>query len=61
MQQTMREFEANVKKTTKLQHVVDELLDKILQRGFFGVASIEVCIEDGVIQEIQEHIERKHR
>ncbi len=61
MPQTIRQLDTNVKQTAKLQQVVNELLDKTLQRGFFGMASIALCIHDGVIQEIQEHIERKHR
>ncbi len=59
--QQATQLETNTKKTAIVQRVVDELLAKTLQRGFFGIASIDVCIQDGVIQEIQERIERKYR
>jgi hypothetical protein len=52
---------ANCQKIAKLQEIIAALLDKALERGFFGVAAVEVRVQDGTIQEIKERIERKHR
>ena len=51
----------NRQKVAKLQEIIDALLDRALERGFFGVATVEVRVQDGTIQEIEERIERKHR
>jgi hypothetical protein len=53
--------EANRQKLVKLREVVDTLLEKGLRRGFFGVIAVEVNIQDGTIQHIEERIQRKHR
>ena len=53
--------QANRQKIAKLQEIVDALLEKALERGFFGVATVEVRVQDGTIQEIEERLERKHR
>jgi hypothetical protein len=53
--------QANRQKIDMLQEIIDALLEKALERGFFGVAAVEVRVQDGTIQEIEERIERKHR
>jgi alcohol dehydrogenase class IV len=52
---------ANSKKLEELQEVLKALLEKGLRRGFFGVLAIEVDVEDGTIQQIEERIVRRHR
>jgi len=53
--------QVNRQKIAKLQEIIEALLEKALERGFFGVATVEVRVQDGTIQEIEERIERKHR
>jgi len=53
--------DANRGKLEKLRKVLDELLRTALKRGFFGVIAIEVDINDGTIQKINERIQRSHR
>ena len=48
-------------KLEKLQQVLDELLRTALKQGFFGVIGIEVDVQDGTIQQLQERIQRRHR
>jgi hypothetical protein len=57
----LKHTHANSQKVAKLYELIDALLDKALERGFFGVATVEVRVQDGTIQEIEERIERKHR
>jgi hypothetical protein len=52
---------ANRQKIAKLQEIMDALLERALERGFFGVATVEVRVQDGTIQEIDERIARTHR
>lgn len=53
--------EANREKLVRLREVVDALLKKALKRGFFGVITVEVSVQDGTIQQIEERTQRKHR
>jgi hypothetical protein len=52
---------ANRQKIAQLQAIMDALLERALERGFFGVATVEVQVQDGTIQEIEERIARRHR
>ena len=52
---------ANRQKIAKLQAMMDALLERALERGFFGVATVEIRVQDGTIQEIEERIARRHR
>jgi hypothetical protein len=57
----LKHTQANRQKIAQLQEIIDALLEKALERGFFGVATVEIRVQDGTIQEIEERIERKHR
>jgi len=57
----LKHTQANRQKIAILQEIIDALLGKALERGFFGMVTIEVRVQDGTIQEIEERIERKHR
>jgi hypothetical protein len=57
----LKHTQVNRQKIAKLQEIIEALLEKALERGFFGVATVEVRVQDGTIQEIEERIERKHR
>jgi hypothetical protein len=57
----LKHTQANRQKIAMLQEIIDALLEKALERGFFGMVTIEVRVQDGTIQEIEERIERKHR
>jgi hypothetical protein len=57
----LKHTQANRQKIDMLQEIIDALLEKALERGFFGVATVEIRVQDGTIQEIEERIERKHR
>jgi tRNA(Ser,Leu) C12 N-acetylase TAN1 len=60
-QETLKQTQVNRQKVAKLREIIDALLDKALERGFYGVATVAVRVQDGTIQEIEERIERKHR
>jgi predicted DNA-binding protein len=60
-QETLKHTHPNRQKAAELREIIDALLDKALERGFFGVATVEVRVQDGTIQEIEERIVRKHR
>jgi hypothetical protein len=57
----LKHTQVNRQKIAKLQEILEALLEKALERGFFGAATVEVRVQDGTIQEIEERIERKHR
>jgi hypothetical protein len=59
--ETLKHTHPNRQKVAKLREIIDTLLDKALERGFFGVATVEVRVQDGTIQEIEERIVRKYR
>jgi hypothetical protein len=48
----------NAKKVAQLQAIVAEILVEALRRGFFGTASVELCVQDGTIQHIRRTVER---
>ena len=53
--------QANDPKLVKLHSVVDALLRKMLVRGIHGEATVKFIVHDGMIQLIEEHVQRKHR
>ncbi len=59
--ETLKHTHPNRQKVARLREVIDVLLDKALERGFFGVVTVKVRVQDGTIQEIEERITRKHR
>ena len=48
----------NAKKMTQLNGVLCEVLQKVLQRRFYGTASVEIIVQDGTIQLFRYKIER---
>jgi hypothetical protein len=48
----------NAKKVSQLEKVLAEILAATLKRGFFGNATVEVCVQDGTIQHIRRKIEQ---
>jgi hypothetical protein len=48
----------NLKKMEQLDAVMAELLRKVLQRRFYGTASVEIIIQDGTIQQFRYKIEQ---
>jgi hypothetical protein len=48
----------NAKKVAQLDGVLAEILQKVLQRRFFGTASVEIIVQDGTIQQFRYKIER---
>lgn len=48
----------NAKKLARLQAILAELLSEALRRGFFGVVSVELSVQDGTIQHIRRRIEQ---
>jgi hypothetical protein len=48
----------NAKKVAQLDGVLAEILQKVLQRRFFGTASVEIIVHDGTIQQFRYKIER---
>ncbi|MCG8587515.1 MAG: hypothetical protein MI757_22640 [Pirellulales bacterium] len=57
----MKDTEANRHKKAQLEHLLNELLVTVLQRGYFGTASIEVVVSDGTIQSLRQRTEQMHR
>ena len=44
-----------------LGRIARELLERVLQKGFYGEARITIKIQDGAVQEVTDSVERKHR
>jgi hypothetical protein len=53
--------QANDQELVKLHSVVDELLGKMLVRGFHGEVMVKFIVNDGMIELIEECVRRKHR
>jgi hypothetical protein len=41
--------------------LMDRLFSESTQRGWYGRFWVEVTLQDGVVQSVQEHRERRHR
>ena len=52
---------ANNRMTEKLRQILDTLLERALQRGFFGTAAVEISVQDGTIQHIRYRVEQLER
>ena len=48
----------NTRKMAQLDGVLSEILQKVLQRQFYGTASVEIIVHDGTIQHFRYKIER---
>ncbi|MGD0652818.1 MAG: hypothetical protein ABSA16_00605 [Thermoguttaceae bacterium] len=48
----------NAKKVAQLEKALAELLAATLKRGFFGIAGVEVSVQDGTIQHIRRKVEQ---
>jgi len=51
------ETDANRKKVQQLNSVLNTLLAEVLQRGFYGTATIDVSVQDGTIQHLRRRLE----
>lgn len=56
--ETLEETPANRTKLARVDATLSAVLGEVLQRGFHGLASIELMIQDGTIQRICRTIER---
>ena len=53
----MHETDTNRKKVRQLNTVLAKLLAEVLQRGFYGTATIDVSVQDGTIQNLRRRVE----
>jgi len=53
--------QANDQKLMKLHSVVETLLRKMLVRGVHGEVLVKFIVHDGMIEQIEECVRRKHR
>jgi hypothetical protein len=51
----------NQNKVSRLADAWQQLLEETLRRGFHGTASIEIKINDGVVQHIRRKVERMEK
>ena len=51
----------NRKKLLQLQRLLAEILAEILRRGFHGTATVELKVQDGMIQQIVRAVHRIER
>jgi hypothetical protein len=56
--ETLKETPANRTRLARVDATWSAVLDEVLQRGFHGLASIELMIQDGTIQRICRTVER---
>ncbi len=48
----------NEKKLVQLQSMLAEILSEAFKRGFYGTVSLELTVQDGIIQRIRQRVER---
>ncbi|HEY2883102.1 MAG TPA: hypothetical protein VGJ15_11725 [Pirellulales bacterium] len=58
MQTTTNGKPGNRVKLDQIEATLAEMLAETLRRGFFGKASLELAIQDGVIQNIRRFVEK---
>lgn len=51
----------NQERTARAERIWAGLLEETLQRGFFGIAAIELSVTDGTIQHVRRKVERLER
>lgn len=54
---TTLETDTNRQKVRQLNTVLAKLLKDVLQRGFYGTATIDVSVQDGTIQHLRRRVE----
>lgn len=59
MAKSQQGFITNRTKTLRINSTLAGLLEKVLTRGFYGTASVEFTIQDGVIQHIRRKAEQE--
>jgi hypothetical protein len=57
----IEETAANRTRLEQAQRAWAEVLALALRRGFFGSATVEICVQDGTIQHIRRKIEQLER
>mgnify|MGYP001022037502 CR=1 FL=1 len=53
--------DAVIRSTEAAQALLDEILRQVLCRDFYGTATIELTIENGVVQQARDIVARKRR
>lgn len=56
----MKGSEANQRKIDEARQALDHLLAQTLRPGFFGSGSVRFVVENGTIQHVEDHIDRRH-
>ncbi len=54
----LKETPANMIRMARVDNIWHAILDEVLQRGFYGTASIELRIDDGTIRWITKSVVR---
>jgi len=49
---------ANEQKLSRANVVFRDTLANVLKRGFYGTATVEIAVQDGVIQHIRRNVDR---
>lgn len=52
---------SNQQKVLQLRDMLESILLEVLQRGFHGIAAVEVSVQDGTIQSLHRKVEQIHR
>jgi hypothetical protein len=55
---TLNETPANQRKLVLLRTALEAILADVLQHGFHGVATVELRVQDGTIQNVRRKVER---
>jgi hypothetical protein len=55
---TLNDTPTNQRKLATLKAALDAIVADVLQRGFYGVAVVELSVQDGTIQCIRRKVER---
>jgi hypothetical protein len=55
---TLENTEANQTKLAQAESAWQQIVRRLLQRGFHGTASIEVNVQDGTIQHVRHRVEQ---
>ncbi len=59
--ESAKEITAHERQAFTVERVLRELLGDVMQRDFYGRASVEVVISDGAVQRIYRRIERTEK
>jgi hypothetical protein len=54
----LNETPTNQRKLVTLQAAIEAILGDVLRRGFYGIAGVELSVQDGTIQCVRRKVER---